>query len=212
MWNASGNLPILTEGAAGNVWTAGSNPAQVGPTWIGGLGFDEMSPILVFRNPSNSGVRAQFDSTGLFITNTPGGVVHVRCIVDRIDRYTLLSGTKHVNGNAYGSLKRPASAGGSGAAGATSLIEIYDEFVDYEPSSMTQAFTVNGITTNLNGSPGDAGYGTIGVGVGAADTLFHNGGLILEPGTSAAIYAWAATTGPQGRFFTRWIERKYPAV
>lgn len=202
MWNVGGSDAGLT----GRIWTATSNPDQVGPDWIGGPVFDESAPILVFRNPADSNRRITLMALALFVTNTPGGVSHFRVIADRIDRYVPLSGTLHVNGNSNAKLRLPATV--SGAPPLTSLLEIYDELVDYEAASFTNTlarFDGNG-TVAVAGEPLENDYGLLPAAAGAAGVFNFNGSLILEPGTTAAVYAWAATTAPQGRFAARWTE------
>lgn len=195
---------LTAEAPAGRVWSTCSNPSHVNPTWIGGTAFDEMSPILVYRNPVGSGVNAQLDSLTLFITNTPGAPVTVRVMSDRIDRYSLFSGTLNVNGNSDPLARLPASVGGGAMA---SGLQVYDEMVDLEPSSMTVAFTYKGVVVNVAGAPGDIDGGVITSTAGSFLTINFGGTVVLRPGTVAGVYCFAPTTGPQGRFATRWLEK-----
>ena len=202
MSSSTGYGYLQQAAANGRVFSAGSDPAQVGPNWIGTITFDALVPILVFRNPSDSAMRATLDSVLLTIANTPGGPVNVRVLADRVDRYTTLSGTLHENGAGNPYFTHPAPAG----RGLESLLEVYDELPDYEPTSHTQDITYNGVTVTLTSADQDVDAGVVAASAGSFLKLDFRGSVIMEPGTSVAIYAWAATTAPQGRFSARWNE------
>jgi hypothetical protein len=201
--NSSGFLHVASRD--GKVWAAASNPEQVNPTWIGNTVFNTMTPILVFRNPADSGTKAIIDSLTLFINNTPGGFVSVRVQADRIDRYVTLSGTLHDNGNADQALTQPATLG---RPALTSALEIYDELVELEDTTFTNTISYNGSDVVATSSPGEIDGGVMAASAGAFLNLDFRGAFILEPGTIAAVYAWAATTAPEGRFAMRWMEEK----
>lgn len=204
MWN----LGNSHSPQSGELWAAGSEPTQVEDEWIGNTVFNAQTPILVIKNPSDSNVRAKFDHIWLWISNTPGGFVSYKVLADRIDRYVLLSGTLHNNGNANARLMRASSVFGPSPAKSSGIL-IYDEQPDYEATSFT-----NSLANNVGGTTAVASFdqhveaGTLAAAAGANVRIPLNGSLVLEPGCTAAVYAWAATTAPRGFWSAKWIEEK----
>lgn len=206
MWNVGGMGVNYGSAANGRLWSAASNPAQVGADWIGNTVFNEQAPILVFRNPSGSGVRANMIAVSLFVTNLAGGNVHFRVMSDRIDRYVTLSGTAHSNGNADSVMVLPTTVG---RPAKTSALVVYDELAELEAATFTNTMNrsdIIGTTLAVAGSPQEIDYGVLPAGSGNSGVFSFNGSLVIEPNTVAMVYAWAVTTAPQGRFAARWTE------
>lgn len=206
MWSTGGAGINYGSAAAGRLWSATSNTSHVEPDWIGNTVLNAQAPILVLRNPSGSNVRANIIALSLFVTNLCVDNVHFKVISDRIDRYVTLSGTMDSNGNGDSVFTLPTTVG---RPARTSLLQVYEELVDYEASTFTNTFNRSdliGRTLAVAGSPNPVDYGVLPLGKGNSGIFSFNGALILEPNTTAAVYAWATTTAPRGRFALRWSE------
>jgi hypothetical protein len=214
MWNVGGAGINYGLAMAGRLWSAATNPMAVNPDWIGNTVYNEMTPILLFRMAASSAVtatRAALMSITLHVTNLPGDNVHFRVVSDRIDRYVTLSGIAHSNGNSNAVYTLPANVG---RPNAQSNLIVYDEHVDLEAATFTNTMNRSDIvgTTTVAGSPSDIDYGILPAGRGNSGNFTFNGGVIIEPNTIVAVYAWSATVAPQGRFAAMWTEERLQLV